>query len=113
MLPDSSIPAERSERVYVWLLAAVLAAAFGARLWMALTAPRFFDDHYVLNNILPFLNGSLQPRHSYYGTLSWLPQALFLKVCDLLHSRTRQETQTERGARIEGFTLGAFRIMRM
>ncbi|MFL6231601.1 MAG: ArnT family glycosyltransferase [Thermoanaerobaculia bacterium] len=113
MAPDSSIPAEKSERVYAWLLAAVLAAAFGARLWMALTAPRFFDDHYVLNNILPFLNGSLRPRHSYYGTLSWLPQALFLKVCDLLHARTGLEALAVRGTRFEGFTLGAFRILRM
>src|SRR5436309_8780988 len=114
MQPDSpSIPAKKSERTYVWLLALVLAVAFGARLWMALSAPRFFDDHYVLNNIGPFLDGSLQPRQSYYGTLSWLPQALFLKVCDLLHSRTGLAALAVRGTQFEGFTLGAFRIMRM
>jgi hypothetical protein len=111
MQPDSpSIPAEKSERTYGWLLALVLAVAFGVRLWMALGTPRFFDDHYVLNNVLPFLNGSLQPRHSYYGTLSWLPQALFLKICDFLHSRTGLAV---RGTQFEGFTLGAFRILRM
>jgi hypothetical protein len=114
MQPDSSsIPAESSERTHVRLLAVVLAVAFGARLWMALSAPRFFDDHYVLNNVMPFLNGSLQPRHSYYGTLSYLPQAIFLKVCDLLHSRTGLAALAVRGTHIEGFTLGAFRIMRM
>ncbi|HET9211469.1 MAG TPA: glycosyltransferase family 39 protein [Thermoanaerobaculia bacterium] len=107
------MPAERSERTYGWLLALVLAVAFGARLWMALKAPRFFDDHYVLNNVLPFLNGSLQPRHSYYGTLSWLPQAIFLKICDFLHSRTGLEALAVRGTQFEGFNLGAFRIMRM
>lgn len=109
----SSTPAEISERPYVGLLAVVLAAAFGVRLWMALTAPRFFDDHYVFNNIESFLNGSLQPRHSYYGTLSYLPQALFLALCDFLHSRTGWETLAVRGGHLEGFTLGAFRIMRM
>ena len=113
MRPDSSIPAESSERAYVWLLAVVLAVAFVVRLWMALTAPRFFDDHYVLNNILPFLNGSLRPRHSYYGTLSYLPQALFLAFCDFLHSRTGLAALAVRGGPIEGFTLGAFRILRM
>jgi hypothetical protein len=114
MQPDlPSISTKRSERTYVWLLALVLAMAFGARLWMALSAPRFFDDHYVLNNILPFLNGALQPRQSYYGTLSWLPQALFVKVCDFLHSRTGLAALAVRGTQFEGFTLGAFRIMRM
>jgi hypothetical protein len=114
MQPDStSMPAEKSERTYGWLLALVLAVAFGARLWMALRAPRFFDDHYVLNNVLPFLNGSLQPRHSYYGTLSWLPQALCLKICDFLHSRTGLAALAVRGTQFEGFNLGAFRIMRM
>ncbi|HSU84805.1 MAG TPA: glycosyltransferase family 39 protein, partial [Thermoanaerobaculia bacterium] len=114
MQPDScSILAKQSERAYGWLLALVLAVAFGARLWMALSASRFFDDHYVLNNVLPFLNGSLRPRQSYYGTLSWLPQALFLKVCDFLHSRTGLAALAVRGTQFEGFTLGAFRIMRM
>ncbi len=114
MRPDSSpTPAENSERAYVWLLAVVLAMAFGVRLWMALETPRFFDDHYVLNNVESFLNGSLQPRHSYYGTLSYLPQALFLKACDFLRSRTGWEALAVRGGPIEGFTLGAFRILRM
>ena len=114
MQPDSpSVPIQKSERACVWLLALVLAVAFGVRLWMALAAPRFFDDHYVLNNVLPFLNGSLQPRHSYYGTLSYLPQALFLAVCDFLHSRTGLAALAVRGTDMEGFTLGAFRIMRM
>ncbi|HEY4592477.1 MAG TPA: glycosyltransferase family 39 protein, partial [Thermoanaerobaculia bacterium] len=107
------VPIQKSERTYGWLLALVLAVAFGVRLWMALGTPRFFDDHYVLNNILPFLNGSLQPRHSYYGTLSYLPQALFLAACDFLHSRTGLAALAVRGTEFEGFTLGAFRVMRM
>src|SRR3954453_5902378 len=107
------VPIQKSERTYGWLLALVLAVAFGVRLWMALGTPRFFDDHYVLNNILPFLNGSLQPRHSYYGTLSYLPQALFLAACDFLHSRTGLAALAVRGTEFEGFTLGAFLVMRM
>ena len=114
MQPDPSpTPAETSERTHVWLLALVLAVAFGVRLWMALKAPRFFDDHYIFNNIEPFLNGSLRPRHSYYGTLSYLPQALFLAGCDFLHARTGWAALAVHGTQFEGFTLGAFRIMRM
>ena len=102
-----------SERTVRLLLAAVLVLAAGLRVWMALVLPRYFDDHYVFNNIAPFLNGSLVPRHSYYGTLSYLPQALALKLCDFLHARTGIEALAVRGTQLEGFTLGAFRIMRM
>jgi hypothetical protein len=101
------------KRRVIWLLAAVLAVGFGLRLWMILVVPRYFDDHYVFNNIAPYLDGSLQPRHSYYGTLSYLPQAFALGICELLHSLTGFEALTVHGTQFEGFTLGAFRIMRM
>ncbi|HSG40805.1 MAG TPA: glycosyltransferase family 39 protein, partial [Thermoanaerobaculia bacterium] len=87
--------------------------AFGLRLWMALTLPRYFDDHYVFNNITAFLNGSLRPRHAYYGSLSYLPQALALAACDALHSLTGIDALAVRGTYVEGFSLGAFRVMRM
>ena len=109
----SRAPAGNCERTAALLLAAVLIVGACLRVWMALKAPRFFDDHYVFNNVASFLNGSLQPRHSYYGTLSYLPQALALKVCDLLYSRTGWAALAVRGTQFEGFTLGAFRIMRM
>lgn len=102
-----------SGRIAGLLLAAVLLLAFGVRLWMALTLPRYFDDHYVLNNVETFLNGSLRPRHSFYGSLSFLPQALFLAACDTLHRATGIDALAVRGAEVEGFTLGAFRVMRM
>ena len=106
-------PADPSERTLRWLLAAILAVAFGLRLWAILVVPRYFDDHYILNNIATFLNGSLRPRHSYYGSLSYLPQAIALAVCDLLHRWTGSDLLKVRGGPIEGFTLGAFRIMRL
>ncbi len=107
-------PAGGDERALVWLLALVLAVAFGLRLWMALVLPRYFDDHYVFNNIVPFLNGSLRPRQSYYGSLSYLPQAIVLAVCDFLHARTGAAALAVRGTEIEGlFTRNAFLLMRM
>jgi Dolichyl-phosphate-mannose-protein mannosyltransferase len=106
-------PDQNSERTIRWLLAAVLAVAFGIRLWAMLVLPRYFDDHYIFLNVNTFLNGSLRPRHSYYGSLSYLPQALVLAVCDLLHRWTGSDAFLVRGGPIEGFTLGAFRIMRL
>ncbi len=105
--------ATEPERTTRLLLAAVLVLGAGVRVWMALVQTRYFDDHFVFNNIASFLNGSLRPRHSYYGTLSYLPQALALKACDVLHSRTGITALAVRGTQFEGFTLGAFRIMRM
>jgi Dolichyl-phosphate-mannose-protein mannosyltransferase len=104
---------EEYERTVGLLLAAVLIVAFGVRLWLALVIPRFFDDHYVFNNITTFLEGSLRPRHSYYGSLSYLPQAVVLAICDWLHSRTGIGALAVHGTQVEGFSLGAFRIMRM
>jgi hypothetical protein len=111
MLQDQGHTKEH-ERTARLLVVAVLVLGAGLRAWMALVQPRYFDDHYVFNNIASFLNGSLRPRHSYYGTLSYLPQALALKVCDFLHSRTGIAALAVHGAQFEGFTLGAFRIMR-
>lgn len=102
-----------SERVWIGLLAAVLVVGFGVRLWLNLTLPRYFDDHYVLNNIRLYLNGSLRPRHSYYGSLSYLPQAFALGICEFLYSLTGLDVFSVHGSYAEGFTLVAFRITRM
>jgi hypothetical protein len=102
-----------SERAIGWLLAVVLAMALALRVWLALVMPPYFDDRYVINNLLNFLDGSLRPKHVFYGSLSFLPQALFLSLCDFLYSVTGIEALAVRGPQIEGITLGAFRIARM
>lgn len=112
MLPAPS-PSQEHERVIGWLLALVLALALALRVWMALVRPPYFDDRYVINNLLNFLDGSLRPKHVFYGSLSFLPQALFLSVCEFLHSLTGIKALAVRGPDIEGITLGAFRIARM
>ena len=109
----SGTESPRRPRRPILLLALVLAVAFGVRLWTALETPSYFDDHYVFNNIDTFLNGSLRPRQSYYGSLSYLPQALVLAVMQFLHSRTGIAALAVRGGYYEGFTTGAFLIMRM
>lgn len=101
------------ERLVRRLLLAVLAVALAVRLWLLLVLPRYFDDHYVLNNISTFLSGSLRPKHSYYGSLSWLPQALVLGLSDFLYSVTRIDAFRVHGMRVEGFTIEAFRVTRL
>ena len=101
------------ERLVRRLLLAVLAVALAIRLWLLFVLPRYFDDHYVLNNISTFLSGSLRPRHSFYGSLSWLPQALVLGLMDFLYSVTRIDAFRVHGMRVEGFTIEAFRITRL
>lgn len=100
------------ERLVRRLLLAVLAVALAVRLWLLFVLPRYYDDHYVLNNISSFLS-SLRPRHSYYGTLSWLPQTIVLGLMDFLYSVTRIDAFRVHGMRVEGFTIEAFRITRL
>lgn len=109
--PEATL--EPDERAIAILLGVVLLVALGTRLWMAFTVPRFFDDHYIFNNVDSFLDGSLRPRHSYYGSLSYLPQALALSACDLLHERAGVEALAVHGRQVENFTRFAFRLMRM
>ena len=104
-VPDDEKLAQR-------LLLAILAVALAVRLWLLFTLPRYFDDHYVLNNISTFLD-TLRPRHSYYGSLSFLPQAIALAVCDFLHELTGIDALRVYGMRVEGFTIGAFRLTRL
>lgn len=103
---------EEHERTVRLLLTAVLAVALGLRVWLILAVPRYFDDHYVFNNIDRLLAGSLKPRHSFYGTLSYMPQALALWVLNRLHLLTGSAAFAVHGGPMEGFTLGAFRVMR-
>jgi dolichyl-phosphate-mannose--protein O-mannosyl transferase len=93
-------------------LATVLVVGFGLRLWLTLDLPFFFDDHYVIDNISTFLGGSLEPRHAYYGSLSYLPQALVLAACDRLHSWTGIGVLAVRGSQVEDLTIVAYRIIR-
>lgn len=100
------------ERLVRRLLLAILGVALFVRLWLLFVLPRYFDDHYVLNNISSFLE-TLRPRHSYYGSLSFLPQAILLGVMDFLYSVTRIDAFRVHGMRVEGFTIEAFRITRL
>src|SRR5262249_8825253 len=112
-MTETSGTSQRARPAVVWLLGAVLATAFGLRLWMSLKLPFYLDDHYVISNILGFLKGSLRPRHAYYGTLSYVAQAIVLALCAFLHAKTGIAAFAVHGTDFQGLTLGAYRLTRM
>ncbi len=71
-----------------WLLGALLAWAFGVRLWFARTGldpSRFVDERFVLDNVRGVLaDGSLRPVNLFYPGLGSLLQSLLLGTADLL-----------------------------
>lgn len=109
MLPVPPL-SNNHERAIGWLLATVMAVALALRVWMALAMPPYFDDRYVIENLVNFLNGSLRPKHAFYGSLSFLPQALAFAG---LHSLTGIDAVAVRDPQVHGLTLGAYRIARM
>jgi hypothetical protein len=73
------------------LLAALLALSFGLRLWDAshrLHAGRYFDERFTFKNVTQVLDGDFRPRHAFYLSLSYLPQAAVLAASQSLHRLT-------------------------
>jgi 4-amino-4-deoxy-L-arabinose transferase-like glycosyltransferase len=108
--PPELAPRHRTITV---LLGLVLLLAAAARVRMAFVVPPYFDDHWVFNNVKPFLAGSWRPRHSLYGSLSYLPQAFALSFCDALQRWTGSDALRIYGGPYEGFSSFAFRLMRL
>jgi 4-amino-4-deoxy-L-arabinose transferase-like glycosyltransferase len=81
-----------------WLLAGLLAWAFGVRLWYASTGldeGRFTDESYILDNVASFLtHGSLHPVHLYYPELGNLLHSLLLGAADALARWSGRGNQT-------------------
>lgn len=75
------------------LLAMILVAALGVRVWYAsyrLDSSRFWDERYAMRNVRPILNhGTLQPVSSYYPSPVFnLPAAALLAASERLHTAT-------------------------
>jgi hypothetical protein len=81
-------PGRRSLGWQRWLLAVLLAWAFGVRLWFARTGldnSRFVDERFILNNVRSFLlTGSPRPVNLYYPGLGNLLHSLLLGAADAL-----------------------------
>lgn len=74
-----------------WLLAGLLLVSFALRLWDAsqgLHAGRYFDERFTLKNVTQILDGDFRPRHAFYLSLSYLPQAAVLAASRGLYDLT-------------------------
>lgn len=110
-------PTRSSRRLIGWLLVALLTASFALRTWDAsqgLNASRYFDERFTLKNITSLLkNGDYRPRHAFYLSLSYLPQAGVLAVSQGLYRATRYQPFSIYGDTTDGYSPTAYWLCRM
>ncbi|HYG61228.1 MAG TPA: glycosyltransferase family 39 protein [Thermoanaerobaculia bacterium] len=86
--------AARTGRLIGRLLLVLLVLSFGLRVWDAskgLHAGRYFDERFPFRNVTSILRGEIRPRHTYYLSLSYLPQAAVMAASQGLHRLTGAE----------------------
>lgn len=115
---DSSDPQTREPKRWIgFALAALLAVSFALRTWDAshgLNASRYFDERFTLKNISGLLkDGDFQPRHAFYLSLSYLPQAGVLAASQWLYKVTRYEPFSIYGKTADGYSPTAYWLCRM
>ncbi len=110
-------PTRSSRRLIGWLLIALVTASFALRTWDAsqgLNASRYFDERFTLKNITSLLkNGDYRPRHAFYLSLSYLPQAGVLAVSQGLYKATRYPPFSIYGDTTDGYSPTAYWLCRM
>lgn len=106
-----------SRRPIGWLLAVLLLASFALRTWDAsqgLNASRYFDERFTLKNITALLkNGDFRPRHAFYLSLSYLPQAAVLAASQGLYRATRYQPFSIYKDTSDGYSPTAYWLCRM
>jgi hypothetical protein len=98
-------------------LAVLLVASFSLRTWDAsqrLNASRYYDERFTLKNISGLLkHGEIRPRHAFYLSLSYLPQAGVLAASQWLYEVTRYPPFAIYGKTGDGYSPTAYLICRM
>ncbi|MFL6193924.1 MAG: ArnT family glycosyltransferase [Thermoanaerobaculia bacterium] len=98
-------------------LTVLLLASFALRTWDAsqgLNASRYFDERFTLKNISGLLkHGELRPRHAFYLSLSYLPQAGVLAASQWLYEVTRYPPFAIYGKTGDGYSPTAYWLCRM
>jgi hypothetical protein len=98
-------------------LAALLLASFALRTWDAsqgLNASRYYDERFPLKNVSALLlHGELRPRHAFYLSLSYLPQAGVLAASQWLFEVTRYEPFAIYSQTSDGYSPTAYWLCRM
>ena len=112
--PDSHARPQR------WIgpaLAAVLLVNLALRMWDAgqgLNANRYFDEQFILKNVTALLkHGDFRPRHAFYLSLSYLPQAAVLAASQSLYRVTRYEPFSIYRHTSDGYSPTAYWLCRM
>jgi hypothetical protein len=112
--PDSTAEPQR------WIgiaLAALLLLSLALRTWDAsqgLNASRHFDERFPLKNISGLLrHGEIRPRHAFYLSLSYLPQAGVLAASQWLYEVTRYQPFAIYGETSDGYSPTAYWLCRM
>lgn len=112
--PDSSAEPKR------WIgmaLAALLFASLALRAWDAsqgLNNNRYFDERFTLKNVSALLkHGDFRPRHAFYLSLSYLPQAAVLAASNSLYRATRYPPFSIYGKTGDGYSPTAYWLCRM
>ena len=112
--PDSHAEPQR----WVGLaLAALLLVSLALRTWDAsqgLNPGRHFDERIPLKNISGLLlHGELRPRHAFYPSLSYLPQAGVLAASEWLYQVTRYQPFSIFNEGSDGYSPTAYWLCRM
>jgi dolichyl-phosphate-mannose-protein mannosyltransferase len=98
-------------------LAALLLATLALRTWDAskgLNSNRYYDERYTLKNVSALLkHGDIRPRHSFYLSLSYLPQAAVLAASQSLYRVTRYQPFSIYAKTSDGYSPTAYWLCRM
>jgi dolichyl-phosphate-mannose-protein mannosyltransferase len=112
--PDASAEPKR------WIgiaLAALLIASFALRTWDAsqgLSSKRYLDERFGFMNISAILkHGDFRPRHTYYLSLSYLPQTAVLAASQSLYRVTHYPPFSIYGKAGGGYSPTAYWLCRM
>lgn len=100
-----------------WLLIVLLLASFALRTWDAsqgLSSNRYFDERFTLKNVTSLLKyGDYRPRHAFYLSLSYLPQAAVLAASQGLYRATRYQPFSIYSETSDGYSPTAYWLCRM
>lgn len=107
---------QEGQRWAVWVVALVVAVAFGLRLWhgsIALDAGRYYDELFSFRNVSAVLvEGVGKPANAFYPSLSYWPQTAVLATSGWLHELTGKPVFAVRGATGDGWTPTAYFLVR-
>jgi hypothetical protein len=115
MVPSDS-QAEPKRWIGIALLGLLL-ISFALRTWDAsqgLNASRYYDERFPLKNVSGLLlHGEFRPRHAFYLSLSYLPQAGVLAASQWLFQVTRYEPFAIYSSTSDGYSPTAYWLCRM